>query len=139
MACQQFASKVRRDLQRGVGATFAHFTFKRLQTLHFSHHAKRLRVHEAIDQLTTLNGAILVQNNQRHVFHVVVEGVAERNHLDQWRKKHEEERHRIAPDHDEFLEENCAEPAKKSVRHIFIGRSSRAKRGSPHMLKKHRR
>src|SRR4029434_8292843 len=53
-----------------------------------------------------------------HVFHVVVEGVAERDHLDQGREKHEEKRHRIAPDDDEFLEENCAESAKRFAFHF---------------------
>src|SRR5207248_10570762 len=51
------------------------------------------------------------------MLHVGIERVAERDHLDQGRKKHEEKRHRIAPDDDEFFKENCAEAAKKIVFH----------------------
>ena len=109
-----------RDLNPDVGAALAHFAFHFFQALHLSHHAKRLRVHETIDQLTALDSAIFVQDDRRHVFHVVVESVAERDHLDQRRKKHEEKRHRIAPDHDEFLEENCAESAKRFALHFFV-------------------
>jgi len=83
-----------------------------------SHDPKRLRVHETIDQLTALDGAIFVQDDRRHVFHVIVEGIAERDHLDQGWKKHEEKRHRIAPDDDEFLEENCAKSAKRLAFHF---------------------
>src|SRR6266478_761702 len=51
------------------------------------------------------------------MLHVGVERVAECDHLDQGRKKHEEKRHRVAPDHDEFFKENCAKSAKKFVLH----------------------
>src|SRR5437763_10241516 len=117
MACHEFARKVRRDLERGVCATPAHFTLQLLQILHFAHYAKTLRIHEAIDQLTTLDGAIFVENEHRHVFHVVVQSVAESNHLDERRKEKEEERQRIAPDDDKLLEQNRAKPAKRFVLH----------------------
>jgi hypothetical protein len=54
--------------------------------------------------LATLNRAIFIENEHRHVFHVVIESVAKRDHLDERREKEEEERQRIAPDDDEFLE-----------------------------------
>jgi hypothetical protein len=105
-------------LQAHVGTALAHFAFHLFQALHLSHHTKRLGVDETIDQLAALDGAIFVQDDRRHVFDVVVEGVAKRDHLDQRRKKHEEKRHRIAPDDDEFLEKNCAESAKRFAFHI---------------------
>ena len=71
-----------------------------------------------IDQLATLNGAIFIQNNHGHMFHVIVEGVAKCNHFDQRWKKHEEKCHWVAPDHDEFLEENGPEPTKRFAFHI---------------------
>src|SRR5439155_18560822 len=111
------ASEVRRNIQRRISATFAHFALQLLQVLNLAHHAKGLRINEAIDQLAALNGAIFVQNKHRHVFYVVVQRVTERDHLDQRRKKHEEKRHRIAPNDDEFLKQNCAEPAKEFVFH----------------------
>ena len=56
--------------------------------------------------------------------HVVVERVAERDHLDERRKEHEEERHRIAQDGDEFLEEDGVEAAE-GARFIGAQRESR--------------
>src|SRR5437764_7001888 len=129
MACHEFARKVRWDLERGIGAAPAHFTLQLLQILHFAHYAKTLRIHETVDQLTALDSAILVENEHRHMFHVVVQGVAESNHLDERREEKEEERQRIAPDDDELLEQNGAEPAKRFVLHI-LRLSSRAKRGT---------
>src|SRR5881397_2717834 len=119
VAGQQFASKVRRDIERGIGAAFAHFALELLQILHFTHYTKTLRVYETVDQLTALDGAIFVENEHRHVFHVVIERVAECNHLDQRREEKEKQCQRIAPDDDELLEEDCAEPAKKFVLHIL--------------------
>ena len=80
--------------------------------MHFANDTKRFCVHETIDQLPALDRAILIENHHRHVFDVVVERVAERDHFHQRRKKHEEERHRIAPDADEFLEKDGAEAAE---------------------------
>src|SRR6266540_5415030 len=117
VACQQFASKVRRDIERSIGAAFAHFALELLQTLHFTHYAKCLRVYETVDQLTALDGAIFVENDHCHVFDVVIERVAECNHLDQRREKEEKESQRIAPDDDELLKEDCAEAAKQFVFH----------------------
>src|SRR5439155_11148158 len=119
VTCIKVASKIGRDFQRSVCAALAHFAFKRIQALHFAYHTKRLRVHEPIDQLAALDGAIFVQNNQRHMFHVVIERIAERNHLDQWWEKKEEQRQRIARDDDEFLEQNCAESAEQLVFHVL--------------------
>src|SRR5207247_3769504 len=116
---QQFASKVRRYIERGVGAAFAHFALELLQVLHLAHYTKRLRVYKTVDQLTALDGAILVENEHRHMFHVVVQCITERDHLDQRREKKEKQRQRIAPDDNEFLEENCAEPAKWFVFHLL--------------------
>ena len=53
------------------------------------------------------------------MFHVVIERVAERDHLDQRREKEEKESQRIAPDDNELLEEYCAEAAKQFVFHVF--------------------
>src|SRR5207237_1840876 len=88
-----------------------------LQSLHCAHYAKTLCIHETVDQLTALDGAIFVENDHRHVFHVVIERVAERNHLDQWREKKEKESQRITPDDNEFLEQDGAESAKQLVFH----------------------
>ena len=65
---------------------------------HFPDDAKRLGVDEAIEELAALDGAIFVQDDHRHVLDVVIERVAERDHLDERREEHEEERHRIAQD-----------------------------------------
>ena len=104
MARHQFAGKVRRDIKRGVRRSFAHFALQLVQALHFADYAKALRVNEAIDQQTALDRAIFIENKHCHVFHVVVERIAERDHLDQRREKEEKESQRIAPDDDEFLE-----------------------------------
>src|SRR5438552_13157150 len=130
VAGQQFASKVRRDIERGIGAAFAHFALDLLQILHFTHYTKTLCVYETVDQLTALDGAIFVENEHCHVFDVVVERVAECNHLDQRREKKEKESQRIAPDDDELLKQNCAEAAKWFVLHGFKSGSSRAERGT---------
>src|SRR5439155_1957083 len=90
-----------------------------LQVLHLAHYTKRLRVYKTVDQLTALDGAILVENKHRHMFHVVVQCITERDHLDQRRKKKEKQRQRIAPDNDEFLEENCTEATKRFVFHFL--------------------
>src|SRR5256886_7386883 len=103
VACQQFASKVRRDIERGIGAAFAHFALELLQILHFTHYTKTLRVYETVDQLTALDGAIFVENEHRHVFDVVIERVTECNHLDQRRAKKKKKSQRNAPDDHEFI------------------------------------
>src|SRR2546429_7809000 len=115
MACQQFASKVRRDIERGIGAAFAHFALELLQILHFTHYTKTLRVYETVDQLTALDGAIFVENEHRHVFDVVIERVTECNHLDQRREKKKKERERIARGEGEFLVQDLAEGAEQFV------------------------
>src|SRR6202043_642463 len=110
-------SELRRNLQAGVSATSADLARHLFNTLHFADDAKCFRVHKPVNELPAFDGAILIKNHQRHVLHVGVERVAERNHLHQWRKKHEEQRHRIAPNNDEFLKQNCAKSAKKFVFH----------------------
>ena len=104
--------ELRRNLQPGVGVSFADLARDRLDALHFANDAERLRVNEAIDELTALDRAILVKDDERHVFHVGVERVTKRDHFHQRREKHEEQRHRVAPDDDEFLEQDSAETAK---------------------------
>jgi len=42
-------------------------------------------------------------------------GVAERDHLDEGREKHEKERHRVAQDDDELLEKDSAKATEKGV------------------------
>ena len=85
--------------------------------MRFADHAKALRVNEAIDQQAALNGAIFIEDKHRHMFHVIVERIAERHHLDQRREKEKEESQRITPDHDELLEQNGAKPSKRYVFH----------------------
>src|SRR6476619_2368289 len=104
-----FAGEIWRNLQADISATAADFAGQCLDVLHFADNAKGFRVHKAIDQLPAFDSAILIQNDHCHVFYVGIERVAEGDHLDERGKEHEEERHRITPDHDEFLEENGAE------------------------------
>jgi hypothetical protein len=56
------------------------------------------------------------------VFHVIVQGITERNHLDQRREEEEEESQRIARNDDELLEQDRAEPAKWFVLHILTAK-----------------
>ena len=100
----EFASEIRRNIQRGVGAAFPHFALQLIEALHFAYHAESLCVDKAIDQQPALNAAVFVQNKHRHVFDVVIKRVTKRDHLDQWRKEKEKERQRIARDDDKFLE-----------------------------------
>src|SRR5438874_13135042 len=60
------------------------------------------------------------------MFHVGIERVTERDHFYQRRKEHEEQRHRVAPDDDEFLEQNCAEAAKRFLLHAAFSFCSSA-------------
>lgn len=72
--------------------------------------------------MPALDRAIFIEDDQAHVFDVVIERVTECDHLDQRRKEHEKKRERIAQDGDEFLEENCAEPAKRATFHEAVRR-----------------
>jgi hypothetical protein len=119
MSGANIAREVRRNLQTHIRAAFADFTGKRISILHLADNAESLRVYEAIDELATLDRAIFVQNDHGHVFHIGVERITEGDHLDQRREKHEEQRHRVAPDDDEFLKENCAETAERFVFHVL--------------------
>src|SRR3954470_1125188 len=74
----------------------------------FAYDSERFRVDETIEEPTALDRAILVQDRHWHVLDVVIEGVAERDHLDEGWKEHEEQGHRIAQDGDEFLEQDRA-------------------------------
>src|SRR5262249_59701073 len=85
--------------------------------LHFADYAKALRVNEAVNQQPALDRAIFIEDKHRHMLHVVVERIAERDHLDQRREKEEKKGQRIAPDDDELLEQNCAKPSKRFVFH----------------------
>ena len=62
--------------------------------------------------MAALHRPVLVENDHRHVLDVVVERVAESDHLNERREEHEEERHRVAQDDDELLEKDGAEAAK---------------------------
>src|ERR1700719_609981 len=117
MTGAKFARKIWWNVQCRIGPTPAHLAFQRVQILNLAHDAKCLSVHKPIDQLATFHRPVLVQNEQRHVFDVAIERVTEGDHLDQRRKEHEEQRHRVAPDDNKFLEQNCAEPAKRFVLH----------------------
>src|SRR5580704_15198410 len=109
--------KLWRNLQPDISIPSANLTRHFLDALGLTDDAKCLRVHKAVDELAAVNRAVLVQNHHRHVFYIGIERVAERDHFDQWREKHEEQRQRIAPDHDEFLEQDCAEAAKHFCLH----------------------
>src|ERR1041385_5167574 len=98
MASPDVLSEFGRNLQTGVSAAFTNFTRHSIDALHLPNHTKGLRVDKTVDELPALHRAVFVENNQRHVFHVRVERVTERDHLYQWREKHEEQSHRIAPD-----------------------------------------
>src|SRR5207245_6634250 len=91
-----------------------------VEVLQCAEYAKALRVNEAVDQQPAFHRAIFIENKQRHVLHVVVERIAERDHLDQRREKEEKQSQRIAPDHDELLEQNCAKSSKRFVFHFHI-------------------
>src|SRR3954469_9234749 len=64
---------------------------------------KSLRIFEPLDDRSAFLCAILIQDDERHVLHVIVKCVAERDHLDDRREEHEEQRERTAQNHDEFL------------------------------------
>ena len=100
-----------------VRASFPDFARHLLDVLDFADDPECLRVDEAIEELPALDGAILIQDRHRHVLHVVIERVTERDHLDERREEHEEQRHRIAQDRDEFLEEDRVEAAEGSAFH----------------------
>src|SRR5260370_26933810 len=118
--------ELRRNFQTRVGTTSANLARHLLNALHFANNAKCFRVHEPVDELPAFDGAILIENDECHVFHVGVERVTERDHFHQRRKKHEEQRHRIAPDHDEFLEQNCTETAERFAFHAAFSFCSSA-------------
>jgi hypothetical protein len=119
-------SELWRNLQPGVSAPFANLTRHLVDALHFAHDPKCFRVHESIDELPALNGTIFVQDDEGHMFDVGIERVTERDHFHQRRKKHEEQRHRIAPDDDEFLEQHCAETAERFSFHAAFSFCSSA-------------
>src|ERR1700731_3403542 len=119
-------SKLWRNLQSSVGAAFSNLARHLLDALHFANYAKCFRVHKPVDELAAFNRAIFIKNDQRHVLHVGVERVTERDHFHEWREKHEEQRHRIAPDDDEFLEQNCAKPAERFSFHAAFSFCSSA-------------
>ena len=106
----------------------ADLTRQRRGAAHFPNDAKCFGVDEAVEQLPALHGAIFIEDDHRHVFDVVIERVAERDHLDERREKHEEERHRVAQDDDEFLEKNSAKAAEEDGARLS-SRSGEARRG----------
>ncbi len=114
------AGEMRRDLQADIGAALADLARELIDVLHFADHAKGFGVDETIDELTALDGAVLIQDDHGHVAHVVIECVAEGDHLDERREEHEEEGHRIAQDADEFLEEDGVEAAEGRRFHLRV-------------------
>src|SRR6202011_45334 len=118
--------KLRWNLQTRVGATSANLARHLLDALHFADDAKCLRVHEPIDELPALDRAIFIENDERHVLHVGVERVAKCDHLHQRREKHEKQRHRITPNDDEFLEQNCSESTEGFALHAAFSFCSSA-------------
>ena len=117
MAGAQIAREMRRNLQSHISAPFPNLARHLIDVLDFADDPERLGVNEAIEKLPALDGAIFVQDRHRHVLDVVIERVTERDHLDERRKKHEEKRHRIAQDGDEFLEQDRVETAEGGVFH----------------------
>src|SRR5882757_6466829 len=104
MARSKVAREVRRYLQSDIGAALADLAGQFIDVPDFANNPKRFRIDEAIEELPAFDRAILVQYRHGHMFHIVIERVAKRDHLDQRRKEHEEKRHRIPQDGDEFLE-----------------------------------
>jgi hypothetical protein len=64
------------------------------RALHFANDAKALVVNEAIDQTDGSRPWIFIENKHRHVFYVVVERIAERDHLDSTAGKRKKKRKR---------------------------------------------
>ena len=50
--------------------------------------AEGLGVHKGIHELSTFHRSVLVVDDERHVLYIVVQGKAEGNDLNQWRKEH---------------------------------------------------
>src|SRR5438270_9533782 len=125
MAGPKIAREMRRDLHADRGAAFADFASHFFDVLDLADDSKRLGIHETVEEPPALDGAIFVQDRHRHVFHVVIERVTERDHLDERREEHEEKRHRVPQDGDEFLEQDRIEAAERSAFHR-IGRRPKA-------------
>src|SRR4051812_17670242 len=117
MTVAQIAREMGRDLHPDRGAAFPDFAGHFLDVPDFADDAECLRVDEAIEELTALDGAILIQDRERHMLNVVIERVTERDHFDERREEHEEQRHRVAKDRDEFLEQDRVQAAKRRVFH----------------------
>src|SRR6476659_806037 len=92
----------------------ADLTRQRRGAAYFPNDVKCFSVDEAVEQLSALHGSIFIKDDHCHVFNVVIEGVAERDHLDKRREEHEKERHRVAQDDDEFFEKNSAKAAERA-------------------------
>ena len=117
MACAHVAGEMRRNLETDISAPSSDFARELFDALHVSDNPKGLGVDESIQKLAALDGAILIQNRHRHVLHIVVEGVTERDHLDERGEEHKKEGDRIAQDGDEFLEEDRAQAAERCALH----------------------
>ena len=127
----EVAGEMRRNLQPDISAAFPNLAREFLNVLDFTDNPKRLRINQAIDELPALDRAILIQDRHRHVSHIVVERVTERDHLDERRKEHEEERHRIPHHGDEFLEQNGAEAAEGCALHGIFQEEQRHRESRP--------
>src|ERR1039458_5036631 len=113
----KFPAKIRRDLQPSVRLAATHHRLQLRETVHALDHAKSLRVHKRIDQLTAVRRPVFVVHRDRHVFHVVIEREPERDDLQQGREKHEEQRRAVAEDDDELLVKNRPKTTQK-LRHL---------------------
>src|SRR5205807_1484657 len=124
MAGAHVAGEMRRNLETDISATSSDFARELFDALHFSDNPKGLGVDESIQELAALDCAIFIQDRHRHVLHIVVESVTERDHLDERGEDHKKERDRIAQNRDEFLEEDRAQAAERCA---FHGIALRAK------------
>ncbi len=87
---------------------------------HFASDPKGLRIDELLDELPALGGAVLIQDQGRHVFHVGVQRVTESDHLHHRREQHKKERQRVTQNDQKFLVENGGEAAEQSVHGQFV-------------------
>src|SRR5438309_9202534 len=117
MSGPQIARELRRNHDTDIRVAFADPARDFIRTGRLPDNAKRFRVHKTIDELPALDRAIFIVNDRRHVLHVGVERVAERDHFHERREKHEEQRHRIARDADELLEQDGRETAERVKLH----------------------
>src|SRR5205085_1446604 len=113
----QVAREMRRDLHSDRSASFSDLARHVFHVVNFADDAEGLGINETVEEPAALHGAIFVQNRHRHMFHVVVERITKRNHLNERREKHKEQRHWVAQNRDEFLEEDRVQAAEGDAFH----------------------